>query len=675
MRHFEPTPDQRLGIERAVGRGLRALRIPPPIRLSEWADKHFYLSAESSYVESDWKCWPFQRAILDCMGHDDIAVVDLRKSARVGYTKMFLAAVCYFAQHKRRNQVVYQPTDEDRDEFVTTEVEPMLGDVKVMHGIFPRAGTRNKHNTTRFKKFLTGALHLRGGKAAKNYRRLTVDVVYYDELDGFDRDIENEGSPTKLGDKRLEGATFPKSIRGTTPKLKHQSNIEDCEASADQRYRYHVPCFHCREEITIEFGGEKARHGFKWVNGDPDSVRHVCRHCGAAMTQAEYKQVWEAGRWVADDGTWIDGECRFFSAAGPEQPPPRHVAFHIWAGYSPQAAWPGIVRDFLSASEVAKRGDHAELKTFVNTTLGETWEVKGDGADENELLKRAGAYDSGTVPRGCLVLTAGVDVQDNRFEVSVWGWGEGEEQWLIDHVVLDANPADERDWDKLDGYLLSRFKQEHLGGASSLPIEAVAVDTGGHFTHQAYAFCRVRAHRRVYATHGSSLDGKPVKFRSSVRDVNYRGVTIKAGVRLWEIGTDTAKDLIDGRLKVTQPGPGYVHFPRDVTRSYCEGLAAEVRLLVKTPSGSKYRWQKRRARNEPLDCAVLALFAAHTLDLNRYTGAMWQRLRNAAEPEPDLFALQQQIDAGRAARDEPPPSRAAVERETSPAATTAGADW
>lgn len=612
---------------------------PPPMRLSEWAETNFYLSAESSYRQERWSAYPYQVALLDCMGSDEIEEVNFRKSARVGYTKMLLAAVGYFAEHKRRNQAVWLPTDEDRDGFVKTELEPMLRDVSVMRDVFPQQLAKNKSNTLKQKTFIGSTLHLRGGKAAKNYRALSVDVAYLDELDGFDTDIEKEGSPVTLSSKRVEGATFPKKIRGTTPKLKGFSMIEACEENSDVNLRRYVPCTHCREEIMLEFGGKDKPFGFKFDPKEPETVRHLCQHCGGLMSQADYLREWQRGRWLdRDKGVWIsDADGKFRNVDGEVIPAPRSVGFHVWTAYSPMTTWAQIVREFLAASEKAKTGDKAELKTFVNTTLGETWEEEVEQTDEAELRKRVESYALRTVPKGCLVLAAGVDLQDNRFELTVWGFGRGEEMWLIDYVILAANPADERDWDKLDGYLQSKFRH-HSG--QLLGIDAVAVDTGGHFTHQAYNFCRVRANRRVFAVKGESRSGRPIKSKSSSQDVNHRGKIIKAGVKLWLVGTDTAKDLLHGRLKVTQPGPGYVHFPKGLPDDFFVQLTNEVRVLQRTHSGEQFKWVKKKsgARNEALDTTVYAMFAAQMLDLHRYTDRMWARLEAAVQPaNADMF--------------------------------------
>lgn len=625
---------QRAALQTATRNGLAPLEAVAPQRLSAWAEAHFYLSAESSYVEGPWRAYPYQVAIMDAIGNDSIREVWWRKSARTGYTKIILAAIGYFAEHKRRNQVIWQPTDDDSDEFCKTELEPMLRDVAAMERVFPEFLAKNKANTLRQKQFLGCTLHLRGGKAAKNYRRLTVDVAILDELDGFDIDVEKEGSPVGLAAKRVEGATFPKIIGGSTPKLKHLSMIDARYDQAELRFTFEIPCPHCGHEHPLTWGGKAAPHGMKWRDRDTESIAQLCPACGALYTQGQYLAVWQRGVWRAQDGTWIDGEGRFRTPDGAARNAPTSISFRIWTAYSPQTSWQQIAREYFHAIDRVRAGDRSELKTFVNTTLGETYEEDSEKADENELKKRAEPYPLRTLPLGVLILAAGVDVQDNRFEVVVWGFGRREEMWVIDYMVLDANPADERDWEKLDLYLQSRFR--HVSG-NTLGIEAAAIDTGGHFTHQVYNFCRMRARRRILAIRGETVPGRPIKGKAGMQDVNWKGQVLKNGVRLWHVGTDTAKDLIYGRLKVMQPGPGYMHFSTELPDAFYTQLTAEVRVLQRTARGTVHVWVAK-GRNEALDCTVYAIFCSHVLDLHRYTDRMWERLEQAVQPPTgDLF--------------------------------------
>jgi len=409
------------------------------------------------------------------------------------------------------------------------------------------------------------------------------------------------------------------------------------------------------------WGGGHVAYGFKWDREDPEgTVRHHCPHCRGAITQADYLAIWAEGVWVSDCGNY---RCHYVPGGGPDGRddyywtdgagmrllrPPRHVAVHIWTAYSPQTTWSAIVRQFLQCVAAKESGDKAPLEGFINETLGETWEEEVEKTDTHALMLRAEDYPMRRVPVGGLQLVAGVDVQDKRWEVTVWAIGRGCEMWTVDYQVIDGNPADERDWEeRLHPYLQTTFTHWH---GAPMKIAASAIDTGGHYTHQAYAFCRQHHGHKYFAIKGDSQDGKPIKGRASNQDVNFRGRILKNGVKLWLVGTDTAKDLFFGRLKVTQPGPGYVHFSKHLPAEWFKGLTSEVRRPVRTHSGTKHRWVKTVARNEPLDTTVYALFCSEVLDHYKMTDAQWRRLEN--DLLPDLFDPIQ---------DMPPPSAPAAQ--------------
>lgn len=654
-------------IRAAVQRGLVSLKTPEPLDGDQWAEKHFYLSAESSQSATTWSSYPFQRGMLGAMCDDDIEEVDVKKSARVGYTKMLLAVIGYFAQHKRRNQCLWQPTDGDSDEFCKAELEPMLRDVRAMAQVFPQFMAKSKANTLNMKKFLGSLLYLKGGTSAGNFRRMTLQVALLDEFDAFDQKIEKSADPYTLAHKRLEGATYPKLIAGTTPRIKGLSHIEKREQAADVRMKFHIACPHCGVEHPLMWGGKTVRHGFKWDPEDPEgTVRHVCPHCHGSIVQADYLRLWHAGAWVSECGNyriqhspyrWTDG------AGEPLTRPPRHVAFHVWTAYSPQTTWAVIVRQFLECIRAKENGDRAPLEGFLNETLGETWEDEGDKADTHALQQRAEDYPLRRVPVGGLDVVSGVDVQDDRWEVTIWAFGRGEEGWVVDYKVIHGNPAEQKEWeDKLHPYL--QLPLTHWHGAP-MKIMASAIDTGGHYTHQAYNFCRQHIADKYYAIKGDSQDGKPIKGRSSNQDVNDRGRVIRAGVKLWLVGVDTAKDLLFGRLKVEKPGPSYIHFSKYLPAEWFKGFTSEVRRQVKTARGTTYRWVKTYARNEPLDTSVYALFCSHMRDHHKHADIDWRRLENALLP--DLF---DQPDPPEQQPDAPLPP-GAIETRDPPAAAPA----
>lgn len=629
---------------RAFRKGLRVLKTQPPMRLSQWAAEHFYLSAESSYTEGRWKAYPPQIAILDAFGNDDIEEVVVKKSARTGYTKMLMAAMAYFTVYRRRNQALWQPTDSDAQEFVETEYNPMLRDVKAIKPIFPHIEKKHQHNTNSYKKFLGCVAYVKGGASARNYRRISVDVAIIDEVSSFDKDIDKEGSPRKLAKKRTEGATFRKLIIGSTPKLKYLCEIASAVEEAEAVFLCHVPCPHCDAYQPLHFGNTNSAHGLKWFNQDPETAAYACSYCGALFTQAEYLSVWQRCRWTDRQGNWYDHEQGLLkNAAGEPIRPPKSIAFdNFWAIYSPQTTWSNIVREWRTAVSKAKHGERSDLKTFINTTLGDVYEDDVEKTDPDDLKNRAEDFPLQIVPRGGLILLAGVDVQKDRFEMVVYAFGRGEEMWTVDYQVIEANPAVQTEWDKLDDYLLYRYP--HSAGGT-LSIEHVAIDTGGHWTHQAYIYARDRRTAsgwskntlyppKVYATKGSSTPGQPISSRGKMQDVTIRDRIIKFGVKLYFIGTDTAKDLIDNRLKVKDSGPGCLHISKHLPNIFFEHITNEVRVLKQTSRGEISSWVPRRAhaRNEALDCTVMTLFCAHKIALHRKTQSEWDRLEKIVQP-------------------------------------------
>lgn len=613
------------------------LRPRPDLRLSEWAAANFYLSAESSYVEQRWVAYPYQVGILDCMGNDAIEEVDFRKSARTGYTKMLLAALAYFAEHKRRNQGIWQPTDEDSDEFVKTELEPMIRDVPAMLDIFPGFGMRSKDNTLRQKKFRGCVLHMRGGKAAKNYRRLSLSVGAIDEADAFDSDVEGEGSAVSLVRKRLEGATFPKLIIGSTPKTRGTSLIDGREAVAALRLRFKVPCPCCEERIELRWGGKDEAYGFKWTDNDPETVKHLCEKCGGLFDQSDYLSVWERGRWESEDGTYLD-ELGAFCRDGEPVPAPHSVAFFIWTAYSPQATWAQIVREWLSAVRKKEKGDDSEMKAFKNTTLGESWEDDSETTTADLLRDRAEDYELETVPAGACRLTMSVDTQNDRLEYLIKAWGMLEESWQVGYGVLPGDPARPEVWAALRDTILRPLEHEN---GHDMRVWSCAIDSGGSHAHEVYQFCRENRKLipgEVFAVKGHSQRERPIigKRPSSV-DIDRKGQTIKSGAQLWMIGTDTAKDLILNRLRVRREGPGYVHFSNELSDDYYDQLTAEKRVTRYVNGRVVRDWKcPRGVRNEGLDLEVYAIAAAQKARFHTWKARKWEAELRKFAPKPSI---------------------------------------
>jgi phage terminase large subunit GpA-like protein len=637
------TEEQKQGILRALRDGLSPLRVATPIRLNEWMQEHFWMSEESSHGRARWKPWPFQVALADWMDDRNIEELNVVKSARVGYTKLLVAFVGYNAEHRKLNQAVWQPTDEDRDSFVKTEIEPMLRDVPIMQRVFPAFLAKSKENTLQLKKFLGSVLHTLGGKAAKNYRRITLAVAIIDELDAFDAIVEGSVNAFIAAWKRTEGALFRKAVAGTTPRVKGVSNIEQRASVAPARMRWHIDCPACGVEHPLFLDRETrgAKGGMRWDDRNEETVRHVCPHCSHEMTEREYRGIEHLGYYLSECKTYVYGLDRTWRlrATGEAIPSPRHVAaLGVWTAMSPQVTWAQIVREYLNAVDAYKAGNKGLMMQFVNETLGELYEDDADQVKGSALARRAASeprpYKQWHAPREVLATYASVDTQDDRWEIQFQGCGRNEgERWVIGYKVLYGNPALESEWDRLHEFVMGQIIQ-HESGAVLKP-EGYGVDTGGHFFQQAKEHCAKYARHRVLALQGNPLAQATIKGRASKQDYNWRGKVVKNGVNLWKVGTNTAKDSIFARLtSVHAPGPGYIHFPLDLSQEYYEGLTCERRVPVKTSRGFITRWYNPPgSRNEPTDTFVYCEFMYEYFEFGKWNARMWDKREQALLPD------------------------------------------
>lgn len=589
----------------AFKRAVAPLRTRIPLSGSSWANRHFYLSPESSGTEGRWSCYPYQVAWLNWMTSDDIEEVNFQKSRRVGYTKCLMAATGCMIEQKNRNVAIWHPTDGDAKDFVTDEIDTLLRDVESLgRKLKCPVGSKSKHNTIEKKSFHGATLDVKGGKSARNFRRMTKDVAIYDETDGFDMDIDGEGNCFELGDGRLDQAPFPKSIRGSTPKTKGLSLIEAAVENSDRIFWRFVPCVHCGELQRLEFSR------MKWDEGKPESVWYECVG-GCKIQYRSYPEMDANGRWQTLDGYYYDEETdKFFDPDDQPITKPRKIGVRIWAAYSYLRPWSYLVDRWIDASKNAKLGNVTSLKTVINTLLGETFEEEGIGVDAATLDERGENYlDGGVIPNDVLVITVGADVQggvNSRIELEFVGHGIEGETWSLDYVVIHGDPERQEVWDNLDQELLRRFVR-HDG--VSLPVSCAFIDSGFLATN-VYQFTGPRRKRRIFATKGVSSGticnkgtwqgDKKKKSRAILRTVN----------------VDDAKTIIFNRLKIAEPGPGFCHFPPHYPEDHFTKLTNEEKVEKRRRGVLVgYEWRKK-GPNEPLDCRAYALGALEYLNPN-----------------------------------------------------------
>ena len=616
-----------------IERALQYAWPAPRISVTEWAEQHRILSGKDSAEPGPYRAarTPYAREPMDCLSqHSPVEEVVLMWGAQTSKTTIGSNWLGYLADTNAGPVMIVQPTIDMAKRYSRQRLSPMIEESPRLRERVKENRSRDEANTTLLKEFPGGFMAVAGANSAAGLRSMPVRDLFLDEIDGYPLDVDGEGDPIALAEARQTTFARRKRLKTSTPTTRGFSRIETAYQASD-RCRFHVPCPHCGEAQALEWGADQA-HGIKWdrdpvtVAALPDTVRYVCRACGSEIREHHKPAMLAAGAWVPERPGAQAGRVR---------------GFHLSSLYSPLGwlSWSELVIEWERAHSAARAGDVTLLRAFINTRLAETFEEQGDKADEHALRKRAEDIPLRVVTWGHYVMTMGADVQGDRLEAYLWAWGRGMERQLVDRAVFYGDPAIPEGEAGSPWTALTEYRRTPVLHASGRPVPILAsfIDSGGHHTQAVYDYARRHQHAHVYAVKGSSIGGKAILGKPTDQDISWRGQRLKHGVKLWPIGTDTAKADIYGRLRLTEPGPGYVHLSRHLPPEVFEQLTAE-RLVTKFQAGrQRLEWVKPAGRrNEALDCAVYALAAAIFAGIDRWKEGDWEKWQSRVEAR-DLF--------------------------------------
>lgn len=557
--------------------GMTVLKPPPKLTISQWADKNRRLDSQSSAEPGRWHTSraEYQRGIMDACSDPSIEEVVIKAGAQLGKSEAILNIIGYYIDNDPSPILCLQPTLDMAQAFSKDRVAAgLLASTPCLRNKVKSPRARDSGNTTLHKIFPGGSLTLVGANSPSGLASRPIRLVLCDEVDRYPTSAGSEGDPIQLARKR--SATFwnRKIVMVSTPTNKGASRIDDAFEISDKRHFY-LTCRHCESKQTLTWAN------VHWEEDKPDTAGYVCGECGVKWTEAERRQAVRNGEWIAHN------------------PESRIAGFWISGLYSPWTPLTEAVRDFLNV-----RKNPEQLRVWVNTYLAETWEDQGDAIDEYTLLDQRESFGD-TIPEGIMFITAGVDVQDNRIEASIIGWGRDDESWVIQHRTLYGDPSTPQIWTNLDSVLLQNFI---TADGRELPIRGSAVDSGGHYTNSVYQYAKKNIGRRIFAIKGVGGEGRAIVSRPNKSNVGK--------CPLFPVGVDTIKELLFARMRTKEEGPGYIHFSDELTQDYFQQLTAE-KIVTRFHRGFKKRvFQKVRARNEALDCYVYAIAAYAILGIN-----------------------------------------------------------
>lgn len=600
--------------------------IPPAdLTVSEWAEAHRILSQENSAESGPWRNdrTPYLKEIMDAFTDYRVRKISLVASSQVGKSELELNIIGYIIDQDPGSILYIQPTIDDAKKFSRLRIAPMIRDSKTLREKVADIKSRDSGNTMLQKSFPGGMLTIVGSNSASGLASTPAKYVIGDERDRWAESAGTEGDPWELAEARTTTFYNSKMVDVSTPTIKGRSQIER-SFNLGTRETWRHQCPHCGEWHSIDFDNikfdyEKITHGRKKDYLITSEISWACPGCGCISSEEQMRK--QPAKWIAEN---------------PDAIKQGHRSFWLNGFSSPWQPWEKIAYAFLNAKDNAQA-----LKVVFNTKLGRLWEQRGDLADEDTMLARREDYgvrsDGSPVdlPEGVLVLTCGVDTQDDRLEYEVVGHGHYGETWGIKKGVIMGDPHYEEVWKRLDDVIDHTYR--YANPERGLKISLTFVDSGGHKTQDVYRECAKRQGKRVFAIKGKSQSG------SSATAIPYTQPPSKVKVKangkavgtawLYTIGVNAGKSEIMDSLKVQEPGAKYCHFPNGSERGYDDrffnGLLSETEV-PKTVNGRTYwTWEviPGHERNEPLDCRNYALAAFRVID-------------------PDLDAIEKRIREG-----------------------------
>lgn len=555
----------------------KRIRPEPTLTVSEWADARRVIPEGTSPEPGRWRTSrvPYLREMMDAVSDDAVQEVVGMMASQVGKTEFELNVAGYYIDEDPSPILVLVPTESFGKTWSKDRLAGMLRVTPTLKDAVAAPKSRDSENTILHKVYDGGSITIVGTNSATNLSSRPIRIVLGDEIDRFPEEAGDEGAPLALAEKRQRNFWNRKRVYASTPTVKGFSEVER-RYERSSRGQYWVPCPECEELHVLEW------KAITWEDNEAETARWACPSCGSLVDEA-------SKAWMLARGEWRH--------RNPERP---RRGYHLSALYSPWATWAELVEEWLDA-----QGDHMALKAFVNTALAESWEEDAEEIDPGALLGRREPYgdrEEPVVPKRAAILTAAVDVQGDRLEVLVQAWGKGEESWVVHFRQLWGDPAAPTDevnvWDDLEEVLTMAYP--HAAGAQ-LRILATAIDTGGHHADQVYRFCKPRQARKVFPLKGMPGAGRALLGRPSKNNA--------LKVKLFPVGTITAKDVLFARLRIAEPGPGYIHLPTWIDEEFVAQVTSE-KVVTRFHRGRPTRtYEQTRDRNEALDLLVYNMAA------------------------------------------------------------------
>lgn len=592
-------------LNKAMRKALAGMTPPDDLTVTQWAEAKRRLSAESAAEPGQWRTerTPYLREPMDAFTDPKVRHIVMVAASQVGKSEFLNNCIGYIIDEDPGSILFIHPTTIDAQEYSKLRIAPMLRDSPALRQKIAAPKSRDSHNTILQKAYPGGILTMCGSTEAHALASKPIRYVFGDERDRWATSAGNEGDPWDLAMARQTTFYNAKAVEVSTTTIKNASAIEAAYYTGTME-RWNSKCPHCGEYHEIRWSDIRFEYDEIIVSHKKTykvkKVYYTCPGCGCISTEAEMKRA--PAKWIAEN---------------PEAYGQGTRSFWLNAFVSQWASWESIVLKYLNAL-----GSTKKMQVVFNTCFGEPWEDRGDIEDEDSLLARREDYGKDKngepveLPPGVLVLTAGVDTQDDRMEYEIVGHGFFGETWGIEKGIVMGRPDDDATWNKLDEVVFDRVMRFENG--VGLRVSMSFVDEGGHFTQSVRAQCNARISKKVFCIKGMPGQDKPYISPPKKQKIFVNQIAVGTCWQ-YQLGVDSGKEIIMDNLRVQTPGQKYCHFPKrdDYGSAYFAGLLSETKVYDPNKK-QPWSWKKipGHERNEPLDCRNYALAAFKALPKN-----------------------------------------------------------
>lgn len=607
-------------IERIITEHVRTAWAPPPrMSVSEWAERYRYLSPEASAEPGLWRNSraPHLVAPMDCLSpYSDTERVVLWVSSQTGKTETILNFIGYIVDLDPGPILAIQPNVTPMGEaFSKDRVSPMLRDSPTLAAKTGQAKARASASTITHKTFTGGHLTIAGANSPAGLASRPIRYLVCDELDRWE--ITKEGDPLLLARKRLQTFRARRASKELVVSSPTYADVGICAeyGRCDQQWEWHLACLHCGE---TQYPTLK---NFACETKTVSDLRYICAHCGAEHTLDQSDRVKAGGRWVCGQ----DG-------------PGLSVGFRMNQWSSPFARWDDTWQEWAAAGD-----DPGRRQAVVNTVFAEPWEGEGEQIEPHALSLRAEDWGD-AVPAAVLGITVGVDVQVDRLELEVVGWGPAMESWSLAYEILAGEPTAGEVWDELTDFLSVPWKT--ADGRTLTPV-ATCIDSGA-YTQHVYGYVKRRRDQRIIPIKGADgLSRDPIAGSRADR-LRRMAKRARDGRPPEILGVDALKLTLHHYLRAAPGKAGYCHFPLGRDPEWYSQLTGERLIsVIGKDRRAERRWVQSYRHVEALDCRVYAMAAALLADV--------QAMR--AAPAAPVREIARQTEAKPASNPRRPPSR------------------